>query len=228
MDRQYIRDHEVIERYLQGALTADEEQAFEEAYLGDAELLEQLQTAERLRDGMKELDAAGRLERSRSPQRWQTMLAAPRYAAAASVLLAVSLAFSTVLYRENRNLREGAFPTTAAITRFVAIDAVRGANTVTIREPEDDEWTALLLDAGPTEYDTYRGALARRLGEQSEVIWTRADLTPELGGTIVIGVPGRFLRPGSYDVRLEGRMNDWSAERFEEIARMDLAVTARD
>ena len=38
MDRQYIRDHQVIERYLSGALTADEEQAFEEAYLGDAEI----------------------------------------------------------------------------------------------------------------------------------------------------------------------------------------------
>ena len=156
------------------------------------------------------------------------MLAAPRYAAAASMLLAVSLGFSTVLYRENRNLREDGFSKTATITRFVPIEAVRGGNAVTIREPEDDEWIALQLDAGTTEYDTYRGALTRRLGEQSEMIWTRADLAHELGGTIVIGVPGRFLRPGSYDVSLEGRMNDWPAERFEEIARMDLAVTARD
>ena len=49
MDRQYIRDHAVIERYLSGALTAEEEQAFEEAYLGDQELLDQVQAAERLR-----------------------------------------------------------------------------------------------------------------------------------------------------------------------------------
>ena len=38
MDRQYIRDTQVIERYLQGRLTAAEEQAFEEAYLADPEL----------------------------------------------------------------------------------------------------------------------------------------------------------------------------------------------
>ena len=50
MDRQYIRDHAVIERYLSGALTAEEERAFEEAYLGDQELLDQLQAAERLRE----------------------------------------------------------------------------------------------------------------------------------------------------------------------------------
>jgi hypothetical protein len=226
MDRQYIRDHEVIERYLSGALTADEEQAFEEAYLGDSEILDQLQAAERLREGIKELDAAGRLGRPRPG--WLRGLGSPRYAAAASVLLAVSLGFSTVLYRENRDLREGALSPTSTITRFVALDSVRGGNVSTIREPEDDEWTVLLVDAGPTEYDIYRAVLTRRVGEQSEEIWSRADLAPELGGSISIGVPGRVLRPGSYEARLEGRMNDWPADRFDEITRTPLTVVARD
>ena len=228
MDRQYIRDHEVIERYLSGALTADEEQAFEEAYLGDSEILDQLQAAERLREGIKELDGAGRIERLRPRPQWQRMLASPRYAAAASVLLAVSLGFSTVLYRENRDLRDGALSPTPAITRFVALDSVRGGNATTIREPDEDEWTVLLLDAGPTEYDIYRAMLTRRVGERSEEIWSRADLAPQLGESISIGVPGRLLRPGDYETRLEGRMDDWPAERFDEIGRTQLTVVARD
>src|SRR5688572_27635539 len=152
MDRQYIRDNGVIERYLRGALTADEEQAFEEAYLGDLELLDQLQAAERLRDGIKELDR-GVLERSRP--RWQQTFASPRYAMAATVLLAVSLGFSTVLYDENRSLREGASQT-PLITRFVSLDSVRGANVPEIVAPEQDELITLMIDSGTVAYDTYR------------------------------------------------------------------------
>ena len=187
-----------------------------------------MQTAERLRDGIKELDAAGPLERLRPRPRWRQTFASARYAAAASVLLAVSLGFSTVLYRENRDLRDGALSPTPMITRFVALDSVRGGNARTIREPEDDEWIVLLLDAGPTEYDIYRAVLTRRVGEQSEEIWSRADLVPELGESILIGVPGRLLRPGDYEARLEGRMNDWPADRFDEIAPTPLTVVARD
>jgi len=228
MDRQYIRDHQVVERYLTGTLTADEEQAFEEAYLGDSELLDQLQAAERLREGLKQADAAGRLKPARRGAAWNQWLASPRYAAAASVLLAVSLGFSMVLYRENLDLREGGLSSTSAATRFVALEATRGSDVTTIPEPEQDEWTALLLDSGIVAYDTYRGVLTRNTGSESQEIWSRADLVPELGGTIVIGVPGRALSPGSYEARLEGRMSDWPAERFEEVSRTQLSVTARE
>src|SRR5688500_2107943 len=101
MDRQYIRDHNVIERYMARSLTAEEEQDFEEAYLGDSEIIDELEAAQRLRDGVKELDGAGHLERMRPRPQWQRMLASPGYAAAASVLLVVSLVFSTLLYRDN-------------------------------------------------------------------------------------------------------------------------------
>jgi hypothetical protein len=228
MDRQYIRDHNVIERYMARSLTAEEEQEFEESYLGNSEILDELQAAERLREGVKDLEGAGRLERMRSRPQWQRILASPRYAAAASVLLAISLGFSGVLYRENSELREGGISTTSPIVRFVPIESVRGATVATIREPEEDEFTVLLLDAGITEYDTYRGVLSRRLGERAEQIWSRSDLTPELDGMIPIGLPGRLLRPGSYEAMLDGRMNNWPAERFDMISSTQLTVVARD
>jgi hypothetical protein len=230
MDRQYIRDNQVIERYLSGALTADEEQAFEETYLGDAEILDQIEAAERLRDGIKELGNAGDLERSRPRPRprWQRFFASPQYAAAASLLLVVSLGLSTTWYREIRNLRESSFTETSAITRAVALDAVRGGDGSSIVAPEPDEFTVLLLDTGVVAYDTYRAVLTRRDGDRSEEIFNRADLVPQLGGTILIGVPGRALRPGTYEARLEGRMADWPAGRFDGIATTSLIVTPRN
>lgn len=225
MDRQYIRDNQVIERYLSGALTADEEQAFEEAYLGDPELLDDLQAAERLREGIKELDHAGRLERLRPPGRGRPWFASPQYAAAASVLFAVSLGFSAMLYRENITLRQDDLLLGSATTRLVGLEAVRGGNALELSAPAPDELTVLQLDAGVVAYDTYRGVLTRG----PDTIWSRADLVMRSDGTILIGpVPPRALLPGNYEARLEGRMNDWSAERFEEVTRTDLTVIPRD
>jgi hypothetical protein len=228
MDRQYIRDHQVIERYLSGTLTADEERAFEEAYLGDQELLDQVQAAERLREGIKELERAGGLERLRTPARWRQWLASPQYAAAASVLLAVSLGFSAMLFRENVDLRETGSAQTSERTRLVRLEVVRGGGAREISAPESDERTVLQLDAGVVAYDTYRGTVMRRDGDRSETIWTRADLAAEPDETVLIGVPGRDLQPGDYEARLEGRMNDWPAERFDEIARLQLRILPRN
>ena len=79
MDRQHIRDTDVIERYLQGTLSAAEEQAFEEAYLADPQLLEELEVAERLRAGFKDLDAAEAPGRAAPPRsRWLGFVASAR------------------------------------------------------------------------------------------------------------------------------------------------------
>ena len=90
MNRQYIRDNQVVERYLQGRLTADEKAAFEEAYLGDAELVQELKTADLLRRGLEAHDAAQRGEQR--PSAAARSAAAPRYALAASLVAGIALA----------------------------------------------------------------------------------------------------------------------------------------
>ncbi len=222
MDRQYIRDHSVIERYLRGALTADEEAAFEEAYLGDPVILDELESAERLRQGLQELDAAGRLERSRRTGIW---LASPQYAAAASVLLAVSIVISAALYQENRNLRSVELPQTGQLTRVTPLFAVRGASPNEITEPAQGELTVLQLDPGFAEYDAYRAVLERRNGASSEVVWSRSGL---VRNELAIALPPSALPPGEYETRLEGRMEAWPAERFEEINRIRFMVVPRE
>ena len=228
MDRQYIRDNEVIERYLSGTLTANEEQAFEEAYLGDPELLDQVQAAERLREGIKELDSAGRLERMRPPPRWRQWLATPQDAAAASVLLAVSLGFSAMLYRENIDLRRDDLLQVSLGARLLPLEAVRGGNPVDVPAPAPDVATLLQLNAGLDAYDTYRGTFTR-VGAQPETVWQRADLIARSDGTVLIGpIAARALPPGNYEARLDGRMNAWPAEQFEEVASTPLRIVPRN
>ena len=112
MDRQFIETHAVIERYLQGKLPPDEQEAFEEAYLGDPELLEELELAEKLKQGLADLNAKNAIADPRS-RPWTSY-----YAMAASVLLAVSVAFSVSLYRDNLSLQNSAnLVAGASITR---------------------------------------------------------------------------------------------------------------
>ncbi len=214
MDRQYISDHNVIERYLAGQLSGAEEQAFEEAYLEDAGLLDELQAAERLRDGI------------RKQSRWSPILRSPYYAAAASALLAISLVFSGELYRENAALRERGFLANSTKTTSIPLVSLRGsAETYTV--PPSDDWVVFQLDAGITTYDSYRAVLERRDGATWAEIWRRADLEPTRE-EIWIGLAGRELTPGDYEVRLDGRMSEWPPERFEEVSRTPFALVSSD
>ena len=217
-----------MERYLTGALTAEEEQGFEEAYLEDPELLDELQAAERLRAGIKDLDAVGGLGQSQAPARWLRAIASPQYAAAASVLLAVTVVFSATLYRENRALREQAFAPGSIVTRFVMLETLRGAAETPIAAPPADEFTVLFVDAGPMPYDSYRAELARGDGASLQTIWSAGGLEPTPDGAIGIGVPGRMLTPGRYEASVAARMNDWPPERFDEVARVAIRVVARE
>lgn len=225
MDRQYIRDHSVIERYLRGALTADEEAAFEEAYLGDPAILDELESAERLRQGLQELDNAGGLERSRRKRIGLSALASPQYAAAASVLLAASVVLSGMLYRENRDLRSVEFPRTGQLTRVTPLFAVRGATPNEITAPAEGELTVLQLDPGLADYDRYRAVLERGDGASRAEIWSRSGL---LRAELAIALPPSALPPGEYQARLDGRMDEWPAERYDEISRIPFRIVPRD
>src|SRR5688572_12050990 len=103
MDRQYVRDNQVIERYLQGRLTADEETAFEEAYISDPDLFQELKAADSLRRGLELHDADRTGEQRPSPA--ARLDTAPRYALAASLIAGIALVSSAYLLVENRALR---------------------------------------------------------------------------------------------------------------------------
>ena len=53
MDRQYIDDHQIVERYLQGRLAADERERFEQYYLEHPEMVDELERTEALIAGLR-------------------------------------------------------------------------------------------------------------------------------------------------------------------------------
>lgn len=228
MDRQYIHDNRVIERYLSGQLSAAEEQALEEAYLADPDLLAELEATERLRDGIKDLSARGELKRARGTAWWRA-LASPQVAAAASVLLAVSLVLSGTLYRENIELRQQQVSTTATAMTMIPIESVRGEAAIEIVAPAENEIAGLLIDAGAESYDSYRVVIMRRGEGAPEEIASAAGLAPDFQSQLAVAVPGRLLTPGLYEVEVEGRMRDWAADRDSvPVSRMRVRFVAPD
>ena len=225
MNRQYIRDNQVVERYLQGRLTADEEVAFEEAYLGDPELFQELKAADLLRRGLAGHDTAQPADKR--PSAAPRPAAAPRYALAASLVAGIALAFSSYLFVENRALRgeSGAAVDLASRARLVPLLAVRGDDSNRIEAVATNDWTVLLLDPGFTPYDRYRATLVRRDGAAE--LLSVDGLTPSYEGLLAVMVPSRVLTPGDYDVVLSGRMRDWPEQRaFDDLGRTALTITA--
>jgi hypothetical protein len=230
MDRQYIHDHQVIERYLRGALTPNEEKRFEEAYLADPDLLAEIELVEHLRQGLKSHGADARQQvRGSAAPTWLRIMTSPQYAAAASVLLAVAVVFAGALYRENLSLRST--PSFAAVpTRTIPLLTVRGdGGTVVPAAERNDVLTLFALDPGAPEYDTYRATI-RRVGSESPEMVARIDgLTIGYLRTVDVGVPERALTAGDYEFELEGRMNDWAPERaYEPASRIPFTIEARE
>lgn len=235
MDRQHIRDAQVIERYLQGKLSAAEEQAFEEAYLADPALLEEVQLAERLREGLKDLPVKDRADRPQSRARWLQIAASPRYGIAASLVAAAALLSTGVLFVQSGGFEAAGPFAGASHTRVLPLVSVRGGgNANVVAAPERDEWTVLLLDTGFSDYDRYRAVLVRGAtgdalgGAGGEELLRLDDMTPTYEGMVALGLPGRLLPPGDYEIRLQGGKRDWPAAReLDELSRTPLTVTSR-
>jgi hypothetical protein len=151
--------------------------------------------------------------------RWRRFAAAPQFAAAASVLLVVSAIFSGVTYLENQSLRHSTDGFAAsAPTRLVPLFTVRGDSATTISRPSPDEWTVLVADPGFTDYDRYEATVSKRSDTSSEQVLRLDGLAPSYDGQLAIGMPGRLLESGDYSVEIDGRMNDWPADRQSESA----------
>jgi hypothetical protein len=206
---------------------ADEERAFEEAYLADQTLLDELILTEKLQQGLKSLETP-RHAGADWPA-WRKVFGSPQYAAAASVLLGLSLLVSGGLFVQNQTLRDSAGVASDAggITRLVPLLTVRGDGGAEVEAPAAGEWTVFLLDAAFTEYDDYRATLTREGADAPEMVRQLDGLSPTYDGFIALGLPGRALSAGDYEILLEGRMRGWPAERgFEQLTRTPLRITA--
>jgi hypothetical protein len=220
------RGFELIERYLQGRMSPQEEQAFEEAYLADPRLLEELKLTERLRAGFKDLAAAGDDGRGGRAAPKQSLLAfasSPRYGLAASFAAAAAFLAAGALYLENVRLQSAEGTLLARPAQVLPLVSVRGAGQPNvITAPAADEWTVLLVDTGFADYEQFNAAL-RRADDGEEIL--RLDGIVARDGTVAFGMPGSVLEAGRYEVVLEGDRFDATVGRaVDELSRTPLTV----
>lgn len=200
MDREYISEHNVIERYLSGRLTDEERGAFEERCLWCSETLRELEVAERLREGLRDVDMSRGTAPARGPlTRW---LFSPQWAAAASVMLVVSLGTTGWL------LTRMASPVPAlATTQVYSIEMTRGgdAPSTVVRVGPDDHWVVLLVYPELGRHERYRAELYR--SGEAQQLWQASDIPHGTAESLALTLPAELLSPGDYRLGVVG-LND--------------------
>lgn len=200
MDQEYISEHNVIERYLAGRLTDEERAAFEERCLWCSDTLQELEVAERLREGLRDVATPADTVAERGLlARW---LLSPQWAAAASVMLVVSLATTGWLLTQTHD------PDAAlATTQVYSIEMTRSGETlpVVVRIGPDDRWVVLLVYPELGRHDGYRAELYRR-GEAPPV-WQASGIPPGSSDSLALTLPAPLLSPGDYRLGVLG-LND--------------------
>ena len=250
MNHSYIDDHQVAELYLQGKLSPEEAARFEEHSMSCPECLDRLETAEKLRLGLRavaarevateavKLGLLARLVRSRL---------AP-FAVAALFLAAVLPAgllwrragrLEGELVQTRQQLREELNRPAPAPTPDPETGSLRsqleaerqekerlaaelekageprinvpvvplspersapGAEPTTrISLSSSPELLVLLLELDATDFPRYRATLTG-----GGTVLPLSDLRPDAQGTLTLALPAAHLRPGDYEVRVEG------------------------
>jgi hypothetical protein len=198
MNREYISEHNVVERYLTGRLSDEELAAFEERCLWDHEVLDELEAAERLREGLRDFDAGAAQSAPRGPlARW---LLSPQWAAAASVLLVVSLATTGQLLLT----RSPSSDVGLATARVYSIEMTRGADeaSATVRVGPADEWVVLLVYPDMERHERFQANLYR--AGESRAAWQANDISAGTGESLAVTLPAALLTPGAYRLQVIG------------------------
>lgn len=188
MDKAYIEKHHVIDRYLLNQLTADERDAFEQRFLDDPQLLDQLEQAEAMRSGLRE---ATDTLKTRDPSRGRLVgwFAKPAVAYGVAGLAIASVTASVWLMTELG--RAGGAPQATPLRDDVWLETMRGAaDAVRVSQP-----AVIRVDVGPPPHaERYRLSIARDTNVFAEV----GNLTVDEDNAVSVVISQ--LPAGEYEV----------------------------
>lgn len=220
MDRNYIEQHLLVDRYVQGKLEGSEQEAFEERLVWDEALLEDVQLAEQLQEGLKQVSAARADIAESSRLEFGAMVAGlfavPQFAAAASFVIAVTLTAGVLMSPLVKVGGEAGMP--ALQTDIVPLFTTRSEDTLEIAI-DPDAWIVLLVDV-MGDYSAYR-VTVRRDEPGSDPVWMQDGLLPTYPESLAVGMPGSALAAGRYVLTIEGAPDsdaaDASYEHLQDI-----------
>ena len=222
MDETHTKEDMLVERYLEGKLTAEQAASFEEQFLSSDELLNELEAAERLGQGLHDMSALENAHVTKKPtSNVVSLFQSPRYAMAASFMLLVSMGISSVLLQKNAHLSE--FDSNQAIpTEIIPLVSVRGAagnelNTLPLGDAPKQ--FVLMLDPGFETYSHYRATVYQLdAAKEPAMLWQVDEMLPGYEDMLALSVPSSVLNPGDYEIQLEGWLDEWPANHgFEQL-----------
>ena len=229
MDHPRIDEEQILDRYLVGRLSAEEEALFEEHLFECADCLEKARWGEELRRGLHEAAAQETVRAAAHTTLWVALLAWLRQRPARRAGLAVlglALVWALVVlpvvvlrqHSELRQLRQAALAPDAesgGLTRpvsdfrVVSLGVVRGGGPTELTEAGETELrpdptkpdVLLSIELATAGAERYRVTLGDDAGH---VLWRGDDLEPTLYDTLLVALPSSFLEPGRYRISVDG------------------------
>jgi hypothetical protein len=214
MDRRYIEDNQIIDRYLMSKLSEEEMEAFEEFFLEDAELVQEIEVRKRFIRGIRKADRTGLLELGddESSSMWQRLpVMRPSFATVAAVSAAILLIVAVLQYSQITRLQSvnqeqvnqiGQLTAPQVNTLLVPLGRTRGATTrgepvIRVHLSSEVEQVILELDIESLGFDNYRLSLDR---EGAGQLWSSdSDNAPP-----AVVLPAELLIPGDYYLQIHG------------------------
>ncbi len=212
----------MIERYLLGRMSDEEAASFEERFLASEALLDELEAAERLQQGLQTVaavdKAAGRTDTGAEDASAGVMslFHSPRYAMAASFLLLVSLGVSSHLMRQNSLLESAGHAPVAQVVELVSVRSMAGDPVNVLNLGEENNSFMLMLDPGFEPYDRHRATVLRVPDNGApRLVWQVDGLQPGIEegyeDMLALNLPVSVLSEGIYEIQLEGFRDGGSA-----------------
>jgi hypothetical protein len=222
MDEKYMNENLLIERYLQGKLSDEKAASLEEQFLSSDELLDELEAAELLEQGLLDVSAVENARAIEKPaSNVVSLFRSPRYAMAASFMLLVSLGVSSVLLQKNAHLSEFVSDRGAPteIIPLVSVRGVSGSELNTLTLGDTPKQFVMMLDPGFEPFSYYRSTVYRlNPAKEPTMLWQVDEMLVGYDEMLALTVPSSILSPGNYEIQLEGWLDEWPADHgFEQI-----------
>ena len=207
MDRDYVQKHGIVERYLKGLLSPNEQAQFEDHYLECPETLAELERGWMLQQGLR--DEHSESDQMRSvPARGRGWFGRnPAIAAAAAALVLLPTLAAVTLYLDNRSLQEevDALSSPRANVAVVSLEGERSVAATSDDAPDatvtaEDGLVVLEVDPGTLERQAYSVELVPH--DKDEALVSIEGLRMDQRGYLVATIPAGQLDEGRYQVQV--------------------------
>ena len=214
MDRRYIEENQIIDRYLMNKLSGDDMEAFERLFLEDPELVQEIELRKRFIRGLRNTDRTRSFQINNDDSsgiwNWSPAIrhAFPTVAAisAAILLLVAVLQYSQITRLQNVNQKQVSqirqMMSPQVNTVLVPLGRTRGAPVraepvIRVHLASSVEQVVLTLDIDPVSFDHYRFSLER---DGAGRLWSDASDSPPSA----VVLPAKLLIPGDYYLNIHG------------------------